>query len=165
MLVIYDLDKTSLYCPLANFMDKFIPRNIYLKTIYYSLYSFVHRLEMMFGLLQINKSMYVRAKSYSEFPDINQIVVTARHYSKTTVEHVHKVFHELDIPIVCVAQGLTNLSKAEVVRELPIYEDEEVVMYDDNFAELTFMYSEFKDHFTGIKVDFKNNKEEIERVY
>ena len=162
MLIIYDLDKTSLYCPIANFMDRFIPKNKTLRKIYYNLYPFVHKLEMFFGLLQINKDMYIRAKQYAEFPDINQIVVTARHFTKTTMEHVSRVFKDIDMPVVCVAQGLTNLSKADVIKQLPIYDDEEIIMFDDNFRELKYMRKEFKNHFTGIHVLFKDNKEEID---
>ena len=50
MLVIYDLDKTSLFCPIADFLDRFIPRNKVLKKLYYNIYPFVHILEMKLGL-------------------------------------------------------------------------------------------------------------------
>ena len=163
MLIIYDLDKTSLYCPIANFMDKFIPKNEKLKKIYYNLYPFIHRLEMFLGLLQINEDMYIRAKQYAEFPDTNQIVVTARHFTKTTMEHVSRVFKDIEMPVVCVAQGLTNLFKADVVKELPLLDDEEIIMYDDSVTELSVMKAEFKNHFTGIHVLFKDNKEEIDQ--
>lgn len=165
MLIVYDLDKTSLYCPIADFLDKFIPKNKTLKVLYYSLYPFIHNLEMKLGLLKINNSMYARAKSYAEFPDINQIVVTARHFTKQTLTHVQKVFHEIEMPVICIAQGLTELSKAEVIEELPLLEDEEIVMFDDNNVELSKMKKKFKNHFTGMLVKFKGKKEYVTRAY
>ena len=57
MLIIYDLDRTSLFCPIADFMDKFIPKNKFLKKLYYNIYPFIHIFEMKFDLLKINSEI------------------------------------------------------------------------------------------------------------
>ena len=161
MIIIYDLDKTSLYCPIADFMDKFIPSNMFLKKIYYSLYPFVHILEMKLGLLKINKEMYIRAKQYNEFEDCHQIVITARHKSRSLALHVAEVFKDVPITTFAIAQGLTYLHKVDVIDQLPMYEDEEIIMYDDNIRELKRVCQKYNKHFTGIQVDFTGEKEEI----
>lgn len=164
MLVIYDLDKTSLYCPIADKLDNFIPKNKLLKRIYYSFYPIVHRLEIALGLLQVNRNMYVRAKQFEEL-GINQVVVTARHRSPSIDLHVKRVFRDVNMLVLCVAQGITGLSKADVVAELPIDDDELIVMYDDNYKELSLMNRKFRKRFTGIHTYFKDNKERIDYVY
>ena len=164
MLVIYDLDKTSLYCPLANFMDKFIPKNRFLKILYYNLYPIINKLEIKLGLFKINERMYIRAKQYQNYGNVEQVVVTARHYTLQTMEHVTAVFRDIEIPVICVAQGLTSLFKADVVKELPLLDDEEVIMYDDNITELSVMKAEFGERFTGIRVLFNGKDEEISYV-
>lgn len=166
MLVIYDLDKTSLYCPIADRLDLFIPKNRFLKNLYYKIYPFIHSLEIRFGLLQINENIYQRAKMFQEFgDDVRQVVVTARHYTKVSIKHIQMIFKDIDVTLISIAQGLTGLYKVDVIRKLPIYPTEEIVMYDDNFSELAFVYAEFPNQFTGMQVYFKNNKESIRRVY
>lgn len=154
MLVIYDLDKTSLYCPIANFMDNFIPKNKLLKRLYYNLYPVVHLLEMKLGLLKINKEMYIRAKQYAEFTDVHQVVITARHHSFSLKKHVKAVFGDVDITTFAIAQGLTNLHKVDIVDALPLLKGEEIIMYDDNALELKRVKDSYKPHFTGIQVEF-----------
>lgn len=164
-IVIYDLDKTSVYCPLANFMDKFIPNNMFLKRLYYKLYPFVHTLEIRLGLLKINKAIYQRAKMYSNMPDVYQCVVTARHDTQETYRHVDFVFDDLspDIDVHCIAQGLTNLTKAEYVKQvIKPRNDEVIIMYDDNIYELLEMKRTFNE-FLGFRVLFTGNKEYIEQ--
>lgn len=163
MLVIYDLDKTSLYCPIADFLDNFIPKKKILKKIYYMLYPIAHEIEMKYNLLQINHEMFKRAKGYQQ-QGATQIVVTARHYTHQTMKHVRAVFQDVPVVLMCVAQGITNKSKAEYVAELPRNPRDEIIMYDDNFTELSKM-NEMFDKFIGIQVFFKDNKEEIQRVY
>ena len=161
MLVIYDLDKTSLFCPIADFMDRFIPNNKFLKQIYYLLYPFAHILEIKLGLLQINRSMYLRALSYDQtYKDVRQIILTARHKSFSTEIHKKLIFRDLDIPIFCIAQGITNLSKAAFAKLLPIDKNEEVIMYDDNIDELNKMRNTIGPKFTGLNILFKDNHEE-----
>lgn len=165
MIVIYDLDKTSLFCPIANFLDKFIPHNIILKQIYYKLYPFVHILEMKFGLLKINEKIYNRAVAYkAAYPNCLQVVITARHRSISTDMHIKKVFRDIDVSCFCVAQGITNLSKSDIARLIPKSKDEEIVMYDDNLDEMLKMRNVYKGHFTGIRVNFKDKEEILQYV-
>lgn len=162
MLVIYDLDKTSLYCPIADFMDRFIPEDVEKKKLYYRLYNIVYAVEMFFGLLKINKQMYHRAKNFSMMPNVHQIVVTARHYSLFTRLHAQKVFKDVfnDMELVCIAQGITGLSKAEVVSQIyPTFNN--ILMYDDSRKELGKMKRMYKKSFTGKQVRFLNDKREV----
>lgn len=161
MIVIYDLDKTSLYCPIADFMDRFIPKHRTLKRLYYNLYPFVHILEMKLGLMKVNKEMYIRAKQYAEFPDTFQVVITARHESRSLVPHVREVFGDTDITVFAIAQGLTNLHKVDIIKQLPMCDDEEIIMYDDNEDELIKTKLKFQKRFTGIQVEFKGKEEKI----
>ena len=166
MLIIYDLDKTSLYCPVADFMNKFIPKNMFLKKLYYNIFPFIHILEMKFNLLKINDEIYKRAKIYKEQFNARQVVVTARHKSYSTKLHIKKVFKDIDIPCLCIAQGLTKLSKAECIqRMITIDPDEEIIMYDDNFNELMFMHNMFEEQFTGLLVEFDGKIEKVTNVY
>lgn len=166
MLVIYDLDKTSLYCPIADFMDKFIPKNKTLKQLYYKLYPIAHIFEMKFGLLKINDEIYNRAKIYKNEFNARQCVVTARHRSYSTKLHIKRVFRDIEMPYLCVAQGLTNLTKAEVIEGMiPIDQNEEIIMYDDNFNELMCMHALFKNQFTGLLVEYDGIKEKITNAY
>lgn len=166
MLVIYDLDRTSLFCPIADFMDKFIPKNTTLKKLYYKLYPFVHILEMRLGLLRINEEIYNRAKIYKEQFNALQVVVTARHKSFSIYPHIKAVFKDIDIPCFCIAQGLTKLSKAKAIRSLGIIKpNEEIIMYDDNIEEITKMINVYKDKATGVHIEFTKDKEIIKYVY
>lgn len=165
MLVIYDLDKTTCFCPLADFADKFIPPNKFLKKFYYKLYPFIHRFEMKFDLFKTNLSFYQRARLYSTFPGVTQVIITARHYTPMVDRHKEAIFGSLDIPVVCIAQGLSELFKADVVSMLPIEPDEEIIMFDDNLEELTLMHIKFGKRFTGYKVLFKGKEEQLEHVY
>lgn len=161
MLVIYDLDKTSLYCPLANFMDKFIPSNLFLRKLYYSLYPFIHWVEIKLKLIQINYNMTNRARAYHKLK-AKQIVVTARHKTKATIKHAKLVFPDVPMNVICVAQGITGYSKAEYLNLFEnINTDEEILMFDDNWKELSKMRFMFKNRFKGIRVLFKDNKEKI----
>lgn len=166
MLVIYDLDKTSLYCPIADRLDLFVPKNRFLKNLYYKLYPFIYSLEIRFGLIQINENIYQRAKMFQEFGnDVRQVVITARHHTKASIKHIQMIFKDIDVTLISIAQELTGLHKVDVIRKLPIYLSEEIIMYDDNFNELAFVHAEFPNQFTGMQVYFKNNKESIRRVY
>lgn len=166
MLVIYDLDKTSLFCPIADFMDKFIPRNIFLRKLYYNIFPFIHILEMKLGLLKINDEIYKRAKIYKEQFNARQVVVTARHQSYSTKLHIKKVFRDIEMPCLCIAQGLTKLSKAECIQQMiTIDPNEEIIMYDDSFNELMCMHALFKDQFTGLLVEYNGIKEKVTNAY
>ena len=166
MLVIYDLDKTSCYCPIADKLDKFIPKNKFLKKLFYSIYPFIHSLEIRFGLLQINENMYQRARMFQEFSkDVRQVVITARHPSKASIKHIQMIFKDIDVTLISIAQELTGLHKVDIIKKLPLYLTEEIVMYDDNYKELTKAHKEYRSNFTGMQVHFKNNKERIIRVY
>lgn len=160
MLVIYDLDKTSLYCPLANFMDRFIPSNLFLRKLYYSLYPFIHWLEIKLKLLQINYNMTNRARAYHKLK-AKQIVLTARHETDSTIKQAKLVFPDVPIVIHCIAQGITGYSKAEYLNSFENIKDEEILMFDDNWKELSKMRFMFKNRFKGIRVLFKDNKEKI----
>lgn len=165
MIVIYDLDKTSLFCPIANFLDKFIPSNIILKQIYYKLYPLVHILEMKLDLLKINENIYNRAVAYqSAYPNCIQVVITARHRSVSTDMHLKKVFRDLNVSCFCVAQGLTNLSKVDIARLIPKSSDEEIIMYDDNLEEMLKMRDVYKGHFTGIRINFEGSEDILQYV-
>lgn len=166
MLVIYDLDKTSLYCPIADRLDLFVPKNRFLKNLYYKLYPFIYSLEIRFGLIQINENIYQRAKMFQEFGnDVRQVVITARNHTKASIKHIQMIFKDIDVTLISIAQELTGLHKVDVIRKLSIYLSEEIIMYDDNFNELAFVHAEFPNQFTGMQVYFKNNKESIRRVY
>lgn len=164
MLVIYDLDKTSLYCPIANFMDNFIPKNKLLKRLYYNLYPIAHLLEMKLGLLKINREMYIRARQYAEFKDTYQVVITARHYSFSLNKHVRAVFGDVDMSVFAIAQGLSYLHKVDIVDRLPLIEGEEIIMYDDNAEELRRVKDKYKPHFTGVQVEFTGEEKILNYV-
>lgn len=163
MLVVYDLDKTSLYCPIADFMDRFIPSNTFFKRLYYNLYPFVHILEMKLGLLKTNPEMYIRAMQYAEFDDVHQIVITSRHRSFSLEKHIKRVFGNLDIKVFPIAQGLTGLHKVEVLKRLPLFKGG-IIMYDDNFKELILARDAFKGHFTGVRVHFTGEEKILDYV-
>lgn len=167
MLIIFDLDKTSIYCPIANFMDKFTPKNKTLKQIYYKIYPFIHTLEMKFGLCKINEKIYNRVKAIETLNsgNISYLVLTARHETYETYKHVELVFKEYAdfINVECVAQSITELSKAAFLEEnyYFIKNDEEIVMFDDNYKELLEMKNKFGSRFTGFKVKIDKNGNEV----
>lgn len=165
MIVIYDLDKTSLFCPIADFMDRFIPKNKFLKKLYYKLYPFIHILEMKLNLLRINTKMYVRAKQYEGLKNVLQVVITARHRSFSLYKHVKHVFRDVDVTVFAIAQGLTNLHKVDIVDKLPMSDDEEIVMYDDNIWELNKVAQKHRGRFTGINLEFKDREEILSYVH
>lgn len=164
-IVIYDLDKTSVYCPIADFMDRFIPKSMFLKKLYYKVYPFIHTLEIKLGLLKINQAMYQRAKMYSNMPNVYQCIITARHDTQETYRHVDLLFDDIspDIDVHCIAQGLTNITKAEYVkRVIKPRNDEVIIMYDDNAHELELMKLIFN-NFLGFRVLFTGEKELIDQ--
>lgn len=166
MLVIFDLDKTSIYCPIADFMDRFIPQNKALKQLHYKIYPFIHTLEMKFGLCKINEKIYNRVKAIETINsgNISYLVLTARHETYETYKHVDLIFKEFAdfINVECVAQGTTELSKADFLENnFFIYDDEEIVMFDDNYKELLEMKNKFGSRFTGFKVKIDKNGNEV----
>ena len=167
MLVLYDLDKTSLYCPFALWLDTSPLKVILPSKLFFSLYSFVYILEMMFGQFKINNEMYLRAKAYNNQPDVKQAVITARHHTWMTRLHTYLVFKELmnTMVLVCVATGESGLTKAEVVDYLfgeQLDEDERIVVYDDNEKELETYDVDFGNRVTLFKVDFDGKTETID---
>lgn len=166
MLIIYDLDRTSIFCPIADWLDKFIPKNEIIKKLYYNLYPIAYIVEYIFSLVQVNRNMYNRAYMYDKIDECFQIVVTARHFSKPVIWHLKSIFSELSgkIPVVCIAQGLTQLHKYEIVKSvinnLDMTQDEEIIMYDDNVIELALMQQNFQ-NCKCIKISFKDNIEKI----
>lgn len=165
LLVIFDLDKTSIYCPIAEFMDRFIPKNMFLKKLYYKLYPFVHILEIKLGLCKVNNNMYLRAKNYINLYNVYPTVVTARHRSVPTIKHVKLIFKDLfeDVYIVCVAQGITGFTKAEYLKKVYQVDDDcEILMFDDSINELLNMRKEFK-NCSCYRVKFDGKKEICER--
>ena len=121
---------------------------------------------MKFNLLKINDEIYNRAKIYREQFNARQAVVTARNKSYSTELHTKKIFRDIEIPCFCIAQGLTNLTKAEYIqRIITVDPDEEIIMYDDNFNELMFMHSMFGERFTGLLVEFDGKIEKVTNVY
>lgn len=167
MIVIYDLDKTSIYCPIADFLDRFIPKNKFLKKIYYGLYYFAHSLEIMLKLVKVNPNMYQRAKSYRSLPAVIQIVLTARHKTKMVAKHVDMIFKDCQPDIICcVAQSITDLSKARYLTEKLHVDPKntQVVMFDDNYKEMLTMKQAFsKSNFIGFNVYFDGKSERISR--
>ena len=166
MLIIFDLDKTSIYCPIADFMDRFIPKNKTLKKLYYKIYPFIHTLEMKLGLCKINEKMYNRVKAIETINsgNISYLVLTARHETYETYEHVELIFKEYAdfINVECVAQGITGRSKAEFLEDnFFICDDEEIVMFDDNYKELVEMKKKYGSRFTGFKVMMDKNGNEV----
>ena len=166
MLVLYDLDKTSLYCPFALWLDTSPLKLLLPRKIFYSLYSFIYILEMMFGKFKVNNEMYLRAKAYSNQPDVIQAVVTARHHTWMTRLHTYLVFKELkkQMTLICVATGESGLTKAEVVAYLfeeRLDPDERIVVYDDNEYELKVYDNSFGNRATLFKVDFDGEIETI----
>ena len=164
MLVIYDLDKTSVYCPLAEKLDRYIPKNMILKKLYYNLYPVVHWLELKLGLLKINKYIKQRAETAQRF-GARQIVLTARHYTRMVVKHCELVFGDIPITLTCISQGLTKISKARYVQMFENQPDEEIVMFDDNKFELKQMKRTFGSRFHGIQLEFLGDVERILNEY
>lgn len=164
MYIIFDLDKTSLYCPLADKLDKFIPKFKFLKRIYYLIYPLVHILEIKLGLFKVNENMYSRALQASQMPGTSIIVLTARHKTKLSEVHIKEVFKDV-IPdyVFYVAQGLTGLSKAEYLKSQIGDTEQQIIMFDDNFYELKQMKKTFKSRFTGFTVYFNGKEERIAR--
>lgn len=164
LYVIYDLDKTSLYCPIAMFLDKQRwLHNILGNHLFYSLYTLAYRLEHIFKLFKVNNNMYLRAKFFEEEykHNVTQIVCTARHLSNETRIHKWKVFKNLNVDLVCTACGYTGRNKAQVLKELyNITSTDNVIVYDDNSYEIYNYKNTFK-NIKIIKVDFKNNEEII----
>jgi len=139
MLVIYDLDKTTLYCPLSYKLDNCVTLKKYLgKTLFYSLYTPVYIIELIFGLFKTNTAMYNRAVIYDKtIPNVEQIVVTARHKSLITLLHKKLVFKDLNKKIGCifVATGRTNILKVNVIKSI-YSKNINCIIYDDNLLEL-----------------------------
>lgn len=167
MLILYDLDKTSLYCPFALWLDTSPLKLLLPRKIFYSLYSFIYILEMMFGQFKVNNEMYLRAKAYSSQPDVTQAIITARHHTWMTRLHTYLVFKGLmkQMILVCVATGESGLTKAEVVAyifgEQLDDKDERIVVYDDNEYELKTYDNDFGNRATLFKVDFDGKTETI----
>lgn len=183
MLVIYDLDKTSLYCPLSYKMDKcFLKKCLPIK-LFYSLYNFIYTVELMFGLFKINNNMYIRAKSYfrqlellKNKINITQLVVTARHNTLLTKLHKKLVFKDLDekIELICCSSGLNKVSKAEFITSdeynnnikllYRLIRNEEIkIIYEDNLYEIN-NYRKYLSNFRIYKIDFSNYGEYITDV-
>ena len=167
MLIIFDLDKTSIYCPIADFMDRFIPQNKTLKQLYYkNVYPFIHTLEIKFSLCKINEKIYNRVKAIETINsgNISYLVLTARHETYETYKHVDLIFKEFAnfIMVECVAQSITELSKADFLENnFFICDDEEIVMFDDNYKELLEMKNKFGSRFTGFKVKIDKYGNEV----
>ena len=164
LYVIYDLDKTSLYCPIAMLLDKQRwLHNLLGNNLFYSLYTFAYKLEHILKLFKVNNNMYLRAKFFEkEYKhNVTQIVCTARHLSNETRIHKWKVFKDLNVDLVCTACGYTGRNKAQVLKELyNITSTDNVIVYDDNSYEIYNYKNTFK-NIKIIKVDFKNNEEII----
>lgn len=165
MLVIYDLDKTSLYCPIALRLDNSFLKRLLPSKIFYGLYTFVYILEMIIGKFRINEAMRERAIAYSKEKDVGQMIITARHLTYMTRVHAELVFKDVmkDMLLVCVATGETGLTKAEVlysITENILEDNERIIIYDDSDYELEQYEKVFKDQVTCFKVDF-NGKDEI----
>lgn len=162
LYVIFDLDKTSLYCPIADKLDKFIPQNKFLKRLYYCLYPIVHTLELLFGLFKTNRNMYLRARYYQDEPNVTTVVLTARHKSRMVFKHVKETFKDA-VPnfVCCVGQGITGLSKAKYLSLVfDFNKNDELIMFDDNQEELDEMTYYFGDNFSGVLTNFDGEKEE-----
>lgn len=169
MLVVYDLDKTSLYCPIALWLDDSFLKRLLPSKIFYGLYSFVYILEMMFGQFKINKAMRERAIAYSKGEDVGQLIITARHLTYMTRVHAELVFKDTmkDMLLVCVATGETGLTKAEVLYSITkntLEDNERIIIYDDSDYELEQYEKVFKDQVTCFKVDFDGKDEIIKCV-
>ena len=165
MLVVYDLDRTSLYCPIALWLDDSFLKRLLPSKIFYGLYAFVYILEMICGKFKINKAMRERAITYSKGEDVGQLIITARHLTYMTRVHAELVFKGAmkDMLLVCVATGETGLTKAEVLYNLTtdyLQDDERIIVYDDSDFELEQYEKVFKNQVTCFKVDF-NGKDEI----
>lgn len=164
MLVIYDLDKTSVYCPLAEKLDRHIPKNITLKKLYYKLYPIVHWIELKLGLLKINKYIKQRAETAQNF-SARQIVLTARHYTHMVAKHCELVFGDIPVTLICISQGLTGVSKARYIQLFENNENEDILMFDDNERELKLMKQTFGDRFRGVQLEFLGNYERVLNDY
>lgn len=166
LYVIYDLDKTSLYCPIAMFLDKQRwLHNLLGNNLFYSLYTLAYKLEHILKLFKVNDRMYQRAFYYAyecnKRNNITQIVCTARHLSNETRIHKWKVFKDLNIDLVCTACGYTGRNKAQVLKELyNINSTDEIIVYEDNSYEIANFKRIFK-NVKIIKVDFQGKKEKV----
>ena len=164
LYVIYDLDRTSLYCPLAMWLDKYHKlKRLIGNNFFYSLYTPVYILELILGLFKINKAMYQRAKMINNLGQpVTQIVCTARHYTPITKLHKDLVFKDQSpyIDLVCIAAGKTGLVKADILDEIYEFtEDDQFIIYEDNFFEMNRFKTKFKDLVTSYLVLFEGQKE------
>ena len=167
MLVIYDLDKTSIYCPIALWLDnQFWLKKILPTRLFYALYTPIYIFEMMFGFFKVNDKIYERAKIYRQFRDTKQVVITARHDTLITRIQKKLVFKDIDkeIELYCTANGITGQSKAILVKnKITRNKNKNILMYDDNFYELAAMRLNFRNT-TQLKTEFDGIKETVVKL-
>ena len=167
MLVIYDLDKTSIYCPVALWLDnQFWLKKVLPTRLFYSLYTPVYIFEMIFGFFKVNDKIYERAKIYRQFRDTKQVVITARHDTLITRIQKKLVFKDIDkeIELYCTANGITGQSKAILVRnKITSNRNKNILMYDDNFYELAAMKLNFKNT-VQLKTEFLGKNETVTQL-
>ena len=167
MLVIYDLDKTSIYCPIALWLDnQFWIKKLLPTRLFYALYTPVYIFEMITGLFKVNPKIYERAKIYRQLSNVKQCVITARHNTFITRLQKKLVFKDLDneVELYCTANGITGQSKAILVRnKITSNKNRNILMYDDNFYELAAMKLNFKNT-VQLKTEFLGKNETVTQL-
>jgi len=161
--VIYDLDETSLYCPLAYKLDKCHKlKQLLPKPIFYSLYTPVYIIELMFRLFKVNRNMRVRAILFHENADITQHVVTARHSTLITKLHKYLVFKEMSkyISLHCVASGKTEIDKATYVyRHILFRVNDKLLIFENDPKEISSYNKYFFGKVAIVHTNFNGEEE------
>ena len=160
MIIIYDLDRTLLYSPIAMFLDRFRPRNLTLLKLYYKLYPAAYFLDTYLGLLKINTMMAKRIEMYHRYPNVQQIIVSARDDGLATyaqLAHIPNINYIQDVFLI--AQAKTKYSKAAFLLD-NYYSKTNILMFDDSYLELSVVKRHFENA-TCIQVDFKGKEEKL----
>lgn len=160
MIIIYDLDRTLVYSPIAMFLDRLRPRNLTLLKLYYKLYPAAYFLDTYLGLLKINIMMAKRIEMYHRYPNIRQIIVSARDDGLATyaqLAHIPNI--NLIQDVFLIAQAKTKYSKAAFLLDR-YYIKANIVMFDDSYLELSAVKRHFENA-TCIQVNFKDKEEKL----
>lgn len=163
---IIDLDKTSLYCPLALKFDNSPLKNLLHPKLFYGLYSFVYILEFLLGKFKVNSIMQYRIKHFSN--NVENYIITARHKSLLTKIHCYLLFGKQmkDIKLICTEAGFSKKKKYEFIQPLIKDDNCTVIMYDDNEDELQSSLRNLNtNHLQLYYINFDGFNEKLELYY
>lgn len=161
MLVIFDLDKTLLYCPLALKFDNCKLKDFIHPKIFYGFYSFIYILEIILNKFKINKGL-ARYARYLASNSMNEIyVITARHKSFMTKLHCSLIFKNHRYNLICTEAGFTGRHKVDIIKhDLQIAKNAWFVMFDDNYDELLRVKQYYPDAVCNL-VDYNGETEQV----